>query len=62
MSKYIEIENTETLVEAQLQIGKKVISALVELSDNENKSGVIIPISLNGMDFNVTIEKEVADD
>lgn len=23
MSKYIEIENTETLVEAQLQIGKK---------------------------------------
>ncbi|WP_164683497.1 hypothetical protein [Streptococcus hyointestinalis] len=58
----IEISNEQALMETQLQIGKQVMMALLELHSDSNKGGIILPIKLNDIDFNVTIEKEVADD
>ena len=61
-NKRIEIGNDEALIGAQLQIGKQIMKELFELHTDKNKNGVILPIELNGMKFNVTIEKEEDDD
>ncbi|MGT2951561.1 hypothetical protein BU202_08675 [Streptococcus cuniculi] len=54
----IEISNEQALMGTQLQIGKQVMMALLELHSDSNKSGIILPIKLNDIDFNVTIERD----
>lgn len=54
----IKISNEQALTGTQLQIGKQVMMALLELHSDSNKVGVILPIKLNGIDFNVTIERD----
>ncbi|MGT2911760.1 hypothetical protein ACVR1I_08640 [Streptococcus cameli] len=61
-TKEIEINNQEAMVGTQLQIGKEIIVALLDLFSDKQKNGVIIPIELNGMDFNITIQKGENDD
>ncbi|MFX3839177.1 hypothetical protein ACJBS6_11110 [Streptococcus suis] len=54
----IEISNEQALMETQLQIGKQVMMALLELHSDSKKGGIILPIKLNDIDFNVTIERD----
>ncbi|HEL0787330.1 TPA: hypothetical protein TU161_001147 [Streptococcus equi subsp. zooepidemicus] len=54
----IKISNEQALTGTQLQIGKQVMMALLELHIDSNKGGVILPIKLNDIDFNVTIERD----
>lgn len=54
----IEISNEQALMGTQLQIGKQVMMALLELHSDSNKDGIILPIKLNDIDFNVTIERD----
>ncbi|CQR23789.1 MULTISPECIES: hypothetical protein [Streptococcus] len=54
----IEISNEQALMGTQLQIGKQVMMALLELHSDSNKGGIILPIKLNDIDFNVTIERD----
>ncbi|HFI0342918.1 TPA: hypothetical protein ACGOY6_001314 [Streptococcus suis] len=56
-NKTFEVANEESLLGTQLQIGKEILVSLLELHGNENINGVVIPTSVNGMDFNITIEK-----
>ncbi|HFI0467108.1 TPA: hypothetical protein ACGOYW_000491 [Streptococcus suis] len=56
-NKTFEVANEESLLGTQLQIGKKIFASLLELHVNENIPGVVIPTNVNGMDFNITIEK-----
>ncbi|CQR26172.1 hypothetical protein BN1356_02531 [Streptococcus varani] len=57
-SQKIEISNHEALIGTQLQIGKQVMKVLFELFTDESKKGAVLPIQLNGMNFNITVEKE----
>ena len=54
----IEISNEQALMGTQLQIGKQVMMASLELHSDSNKGGIILPIKLNDIDFNVTIERD----
>ncbi|WP_369350424.1 hypothetical protein AB6M97_06265 [Streptococcus hillyeri] len=56
-SEEIEINNRAALVGTQLQIGKQIMEELFDLLTDDSKDGVIIPIQLNGMNFNITVEK-----
>lgn len=54
----IKISNEQALTGTQLQIGKQVMMALLELHSDSNKGGIILHIKLNDIDFNVTIERD----
>lgn len=54
----IEISNEQALMGTQLQIGKQVMMALLELHSDSKKGEIILPIKLNDIDFNVKIERD----
>lgn len=49
-------------VEAQLILGKQVLEIVFDLLKSDSKTGVVLPLNINGRDFTITVEKEVQDD
>ncbi|MFM0591027.1 hypothetical protein [Streptococcus suis] len=54
----LKISNEQALMGTQLQIGKQVMMVLLELHSDSKKGGIILPIKLNDIDFNVKIERD----
>ena len=43
-------------------LGKQVLEIIFDLLKNDSKTGVVLPLNLNGRDLTITVEKEVQDD
>lgn len=52
----------QNIVETQLILGKQVLEIVFDLLKSDSKTGVVLPLNINGRDFTITIEKEVQDD
>ena len=48
-------------VETQMVLGKQVLEIVFDLLKSDSKTGVILPLNINGRDFTITVEKEVAE-
>ena len=49
----------QNIVETQLILGKQVLEIVFDLLKSDSKTGVILPLNINGRDFTITVEKEV---
>lgn len=49
-------------VETQMVLGKQVLEIVFDLLKSDSKTGVILPLNINGRDFTITVEKEAQDD
>ena len=54
--------NEQNILETQLILGKQVLEIVFDLLINDSKTGVVLPLNINGRDFTITVEKEVRDD
>ena len=45
-------------VETQMVLGKQVLEIVFDLLKNDSKTGVVLPLNINGRDFTITVEKE----
>ena len=52
----------QNILETQLILGKQVLEIVLDLLKNDSKTGVVLPLNINGRDFTITVEKEVQDD
>lgn len=46
------------IVETQLILGKQVLEIVFDLLKSNSKTGVVLPLNINGRDFTITVEKE----
>ncbi|WP_160109931.1 MULTISPECIES: hypothetical protein [unclassified Streptococcus] len=46
----------------QLLIGKQVLTALFDIITDDNKQGVVLPISINEHNFSLAIERTESND
>lgn len=60
--KYVELNSKESLTVTQLLIGKQVLTALFDIITDDNKQGVVLPISINEHNFSLTIERTESND
>ena len=60
--KYVELNSEESLTGTQLLIGKQVLTALFDIITDDNKQGVVLPISINEHNFNLAIERTESND
>lgn len=52
--------NESDIVATQLVLGKQVLEIILDLLTNEKKRlGTVLSLSLNDVDFKITVEKEV---
>ena len=51
--------NESDIVETQLVLGKQVLEIIIDLFTNEKRLGTVLSLSLNDVDFKITVEKEV---
>lgn len=52
--------NESDIVATQLVLGKQVLEIILDLLMNEKKRlGTVLSLSLNDVDFKITVEKEV---
>lgn len=51
--------NESDTVAAQLVLGKQVLEIILDLMTNEKRLGTVLSLSLNDVDFKITVEKEV---
>ena len=49
------------IVETQLILGKQVLEIVFDLLKSNSKTGVVLPLNINGRDFTITVEKEVTE-
>lgn len=56
------MNNEQNILETQLILGKQVLEIVFDLLKNDSKTGVVLPLNINGRDFTITVEKEVQDD
>lgn len=56
------MNNEQNILETQLILGKQVLEIVFDLLENDSKTGVVLPLNINGRDFTITVEKEVQDD
>nr|DAR67789.1 MAG TPA: hypothetical protein [Caudoviricetes sp.] len=54
--------NEQNILETQLILGKQVLEMVFDLLKNDLKTGVVLPLNINGRDFTITVEKEVQDE
>lgn len=52
----------QNIVETQLILGKQVLEIVFDLLKSDSKTGVVLPLNINGWNFTITVEKEVQDD
>lgn len=45
-------------VETQMVLGKQVLEIVFDLLKSDSKTGVVLPLNINGRDFTITVEKE----
>ena len=45
-------------VETQMVLGKQVLEIVFDLLKSNSKTGVVLPLNINGRDFTITVEKE----
>ena len=48
-------------VETQMVLGKQVLEIVFDLLKSNSKTGVVLPLNINGRDFTITVEKEVTE-
>lgn len=60
--KYVELNSEESLTSTQLLIGKQVLTALFDIITDDNKQGVVLPISINEHNFSLAIERTESND
>lgn len=60
--KYVELNSEESLIDTQLLIGKQVLTALFYIITDDNKQGVVLPISINEHNFSLAIERTESND
>ena len=60
--KYVELNSEESLTGTQLLIGKQVLIALFDIITDDNKQGVVLPISINEHNFSLAIERTESND
>lgn len=60
--KYVELNSEESLTGTQLLIGKQVLTALFDIITDDNKQGVVLPISINEHNFSLAIERTESND
>ena len=60
--KYVELNSKESLTGTQLLIGKQVLTALFDIITDDNKQGVVLPISINEHNFSLAIERTESND
>ena len=53
--------NEQNILETQLILGKQVLEIVFDLLKSDSKAGAVLPLNINGRDFTITVEKEVAD-
>ena len=51
----------QNILETQLILGKQVLEIVFDLLKNDSKTGVVLPLNINGRDFTITVEKEVTE-
>ena len=51
--------NESDIVATQLVLGKQVLEIIPDLLTNEKRLGTVLSLSLNDVDFKITVEKEV---
>lgn len=51
----------QNIVETQLILGKQVLEIVFDLLKSDSKTGVVLPLNINGRDFTITVEKEVTE-
>lgn len=51
--------NESDIVATQLVLGKQVLEIILDLLTNEKRLGTVLHLSLNDVDFKITVEKEV---
>lgn len=51
--------NESDIVATQLVLGKQVLEIIIDLLTNEKRLGTVLALSLNDVDFKITVEKEV---
>ena len=51
----------QNFLETQLILGKRVLEIVFDLLKNDSKTGVVLPLNINGRDFTITVEKEVTE-
>lgn len=53
------MQNTDSnILETQLLLGKQVLEILLDLVNDKNKEGAVVPLDMNGMKFTITVEKD----
>ncbi len=53
------MNNTDSnILETQLLIGKGVLEILLDLANDKNKEGAVLPLDMSGRKFTITIEKD----
>nr|DAS77024.1 MAG TPA: hypothetical protein [Caudoviricetes sp.] len=52
-----ETNNEQNIVETQLILGKQVLEIILDLLVNENRLGTVLALSLNDVDFKITVER-----
>ena len=55
------MEDIQNILETQLILGKQVLEIVLDLLKDDSKTGAVLPLNINGRDFNITVEKEVID-
>lgn len=55
------MDNEQNIFETQLILGKQVLEIVFDLLKSDSKTGVVLPLNINGRDFTITVEKEVTD-
>lgn len=53
--------NEQNILETQLILGKQVLEIVFDLLKSDLKTGVVLPLNINGRDFTITVEKEVTE-
>lgn len=55
------MEDVQNILETQLILGKQVLEIVFDLLKSDSKTGVVLPLNINGRDFTITVEKEATD-
>ena len=47
----------QNIVETQLILGKQVLEIVFDLLKSDSKTGVVLPLNVNGCNLTITVEK-----